>query len=196
MNLPIFLTCIRLVLAPVFLFLYLSYNTIGISPTALPYILLSIVIVAETTDFYDGHFARLYKQVTVLGQVLDPMSDSLYHISLFLTFTQPPVQIPIFLVMVFLYREIMISGLRIICAICGFTLSARRSGKIKSVVQGISIIIVLLLLIPHSLGMMSNETLYIFSTVSVTIAAIYTLLSGADYLYANRAYIAQGLKYL
>lgn len=194
MNLPIYLTCTRLILAPIFLFIYLEHNLLGISSTLLPYILLSIVIVAEVTDYYDGHFARLYKQVTVLGQVLDPMADSLYHITLFLTLTLPPVELPIFLVIIVLYREIMISGLRIICAICGFTLSARKSGKIKSVVQGTSIIITVLLMIPYSLNLISAYTLYLSSTILIAIAASYTVCSGIDYIYANRSYINQGLK--
>jgi CDP-diacylglycerol--glycerol-3-phosphate 3-phosphatidyltransferase len=69
---------------------YLEYETFDISLVTLPYILLFLLGISELSDACDGYFARKYNQVTDLGKILDPMADSIYRISVFLTFTLPP----------------------------------------------------------------------------------------------------------
>src|SRR5205085_953924 len=102
---------------------------------ALPFVLLALVIVAELTDLFDGMAARRRNQVTELGKILDPMADSIFRLSVFLAFTQGIVALPLWLVLLFFYRDSIISMLRTICALRGFTLAARFSGKVKAVVQ-------------------------------------------------------------
>ena len=116
-----------------------------------------------------------------------------HRISVFLTFTLQPVSIPLLLVFIFIYRDSVISTLRTICALKGYALAARFSGKIKAVIQAISAFIILLLMIPHSMGYLTTSTLHIASTWVVSIAAIYALFSGVDYVIANRGYIAKVL---
>lgn len=157
----------------------------------LPYVLLLLLGVSELSDAFDGYFARKYNQVTDLGKILDPMADSIYRTSVFLTFTLPPVQLPMMVIFIFLYRDSVISTLRTICALKGFALAARPSGKLKAAIQGFSAFIVILLLIPYSLGYLSQETLKNASTLIISIAAAYTLISGIDYLFANKHYIAK-----
>ncbi len=155
----------------------------------LPYVLLCLLAVSELSDFCDGFFARRYNQVTDLGKILDPMADSISRISVFLTFTLDPVKLHMLLVFVFLYRDSVVSTLRTICALRGFALAARTSGKIKAVIQGIAAFIVLLLMIPQSLGYISTAELHFWATIAVGVAGIYTLYSGFDYIHANRQYI-------
>lgn len=169
--------------------LYLQYEFFGISFVVLPYILLSILVVSELSDAFDGFLARKLHQVTDLGKLLDPMADSIYRISIFLTFTQPPVSVPLLIVFIFLYRDSVISTLRTICALRGFALAARSSGKIKAIIQAISMLAIVILLIPYSLGVISQRVLWITAVSLVSVSAAYSVLSGVEYLWANRDYV-------
>lgn len=169
----------------------MEHNALGISNILLPYVLLFLLGISELSDAFDGYLARKYNQVTDLGKVLDPMADSISRISVFLTFTLDPVQIPMFLVFIFLYRDSIVSTLRTICALKGFALAARTSGKIKAVIQAIAAFVVLVLMIPYSLGLLSTETLHLAGTSVISIAALYAIYSGIDYISANWQYIAK-----
>jgi CDP-diacylglycerol--glycerol-3-phosphate 3-phosphatidyltransferase len=186
-----YLTFIRIFISPIFLVVYLAHDMLGISSTMLPFVLLFLFSVSELSDAFDGYLARKYNQVTELGKILDPMADSIARISAFLTFTQPPVSLPIPLIFLFIYRDSVVSTLRTICALRGFTLAARISGKVKALIQALAAAIILLLMIPHSMGEISTSTLQIASTWVVAVAGIYTLFSGIDYIYANKFYIAK-----
>lgn len=188
-----YLTFIRIFISPIFLLLYIQHDTFYITNQALPYVLLFLLIASELSDALDGHLARKFNQVTDFGKLLDPMADSIARISILLTFTQPPVNVPLLLIFVFLYRDSVVSTLRTICALKGFALAARPSGKIKAVIQAVVIISIVLLMIPHSLGTLSSWSLQALSTFLVAIAATYTVFSGVEYMYANRHYIRKVL---
>ena len=191
MSFANYLTFIRIFISPIFLFVYLEYEYLNFSLVTLPYLLLFLFGISELSDAFDGYVARKYNEVTDLGKILDPMADSIYRISVFLTFTLPPIRLPMILIFIILYRDSVVSTLRTICALKGFALAARASGKIKAVVQAIAAFIIILLLIPYSLGNMEEEMLHNISTIIVSIVSIYTLFSGVDYIYANREYIAR-----
>jgi len=189
-----YFTLLRIVISPIFLFVYLEHAALGISNLMLPYILLLLMSICEFTDAFDGYLARKFNQVTDLGKILDPMADSIARISYFLTFTLDPVRLPMLLIFVFIYRDSVVSTLRTVCALQGFALAARKSGKIKAVIQAIAAFSVLLMMIPYSLGNISESTLQTASLIAVSIAAIYTLYSAGDYIIANGRFIRQGLQ--
>jgi CDP-diacylglycerol---glycerol-3-phosphate 3-phosphatidyltransferase len=191
LSIPNLLTFFRIFISPIFLLVYLEYEYLGMSLVTLPYVLLFLLGVSELSDACDGYLARKYNQVTDFGKILDPMADSIYRISVFLTFTLPPIRLPMVLIFIFLYRDSVVSTLRTICALKGFALAARMSGKMKAVVQAFAAFLVILLLIPYSLGYLSLETLRSTSTLIVSITAAYTVFSGVDYIIANRSYIAR-----
>ena len=168
----------------------------GIPLAVLPYLLLSLLIVSEFSDLFDGFLARKRNQVTDLGKVLDPMADSITRISLFLTFTQGFVQLPLLVVLVFLYRDFFISTLRTLCALRGVALAARFSGKIKAVIQACAAFLIILLMIPYTAGYLSLQVFQQMSLFAVAAAAIYTALSAGDYFYSNRIYIKKALETL
>lgn len=180
------LTFLRIILSPLFLIFYTWGGYLGISMVALPYVLLGVLTLSELTDAFDGYFARKFGQVTDLGKIIDPMADSISRISCFLTFTMGPINIPLLLVFVFVYRDSMISTLRTICALKGLALSARPSGKIKAIVQAIAIYILVLLMIPYSLNYLSADDLRTISIYIVSLAALYTLYSAFDYFAAHQ----------
>ena len=189
MNIPNYVTLLRIIIIPFFPLIYLKYSFFKIDLLWMPYILLFILAFCELTDLVDGFLARKRNQVTDLGKVMDPMADSITNISVFLTFTQSWIDIPMLLVFVFLYREFFISTLRTICALKGVALAARKSGKIKTLLQAIVSITIVLLLIPFTLGFLSLESLRWTSLGLVSIAAIYSVISAVDYIYANRKYM-------
>ncbi|MCH9617799.1 MAG: CDP-diacylglycerol--glycerol-3-phosphate 3-phosphatidyltransferase [Chlamydiia bacterium] len=183
---PLIITLSRIALCPVFLVIYLFYNKMGIPLMVLPYILLIIVAILELTDIFDGHIARKTGQVTTLGKILDPMADSIVRLSVLLTFTQGLIKLPVLLTLLFVFREIIISTLRTLCALNGHALAARFSGKLKAVIQAIAIIFILLMIIPYSLGYITLASLQITSAWVIGATAFYTILSGLEYLYIHR----------
>lgn len=194
MSVAHYLTSLRILISPLFLMLYCTYKDLGISSITLPWLLLVFIIIAEISDMCDGYLARKYNQVTDLGKILDPMADSIYRISVFLTFTRPPISIPIWIVFAFIYRDTLISGIRTVCALKGFALAARVSGKIKAIIQGVAAILVIVLLILESYGLVSPQELTSYSTMIVGFTAIYALLSSVDYIVANRFYLSKVLQ--
>lgn len=191
MSIANYITFIRIFVSPIFLLVYILHDSFGITSLMLPYILLFLLGVSELSDAFDGYIARKYNQVSDFGKIFDPMADSIARISVMLTFTQPPINLPLPLIFVFLYRDSVTSTLRTICALRGFTLSARFSGKVKAVIQAIASFCILLLMIPQSMGIISQAALQYYSTWIVSLAAVYAVFSGIDYIYANRSYVSK-----
>jgi CDP-diacylglycerol--glycerol-3-phosphate 3-phosphatidyltransferase len=145
--------------------------------------------VSELSDAFDGYLARKFHQVTDLGKILDPMADSIYRISVFLTFTRPPVNLPLLLVFLFLYRDSVISTLRTICALRGFALAARVSGKIKAIIQAFAAFFILLMMILYAYEIIPQVILTKSAIAVTSLAVVYSLYSGIEYLFANREYV-------
>ncbi|MBI2742545.1 MAG: CDP-alcohol phosphatidyltransferase family protein [Chlamydiales bacterium] len=186
-------TLVRILLSPLFLIIYLYHQDLGISLILLPYILILIQGISELSDLFDGFFARRKNEVTELGKLLDPMADSIFRLSVFLTFTQGIVQLPLILVLFFFYRDSIISTLRTLCALRGVALGARLSGKIKAVLQASVTLLILILMIFYSLGHIDLHLFQKISMISVLIVCLYTISSGIEYIYANRSYIQKAL---
>lgn len=189
MSLPNWITFFRLFVSPIFLLLYLEHDFFGISIKVLPYVLIFLLAVSEFSDAFDGFVARKLNLVSDLGKILDPMADSIYRISVFLTFTQGPIQLPLLLIFVFIYRDTVINSLRTLCALRGFALAARKSGKIKAILQAIVAFFILILFAFYVQGQISLENLRSWSFWSTFVICVYTVFSGVDYIYANRDYV-------
>ena len=189
MNLAHYFTLLRICISPFFPILYLQHDAFGIPLTAVPYILLSLLVISEFSDVFDGVLARRRNEVTDLGKVLDPMADSITHISLFLTFTQSFVGLPMLLVLVFLYRDLFISTLRTLCALKGVALAARASGKLKAIIQASAAFLIIFLMFPYTAGLLPLAIFQQISLFATLIAALYTVASMGDYIWANRSYI-------
>ncbi len=184
-----YFTFLRILIIPFFPLVYLEYEKLGIGPTKMPYVLLGILFICALSDLVDGFIARKRNEVSDLGKILDPMADSITNIIVFFTFTQGWVSIPLLLVFVFIYREFIISTLRTVCALKGCALAARKSGKIKTILQiGVNFFIVFALVV-FTQGLVSIEDLRLWSFYAVAIAAFYSVFSAIDYLYSNRIYL-------
>ena len=188
MNLPNYLTLSRLLISPLFMLFYLERDFFGLSAQSLPVVLLILIAISELSDFLDGYFARRWNQITPLGKILDPVADTITHLTAFLSFTEAPIRLPIWLVFIFLYRDIVVSTLRTLCALQGHALAARSSGKLKAVLQGLTICAILVMMLLEAHGYMSLSLMQQLSTVFASVTALYTLTSCIDYIYANRSY--------
>ncbi len=197
MNIAHYFTFLRVFLIPLFPLLYLHYDWFGLSFIAMPYALLLLLLICEASDVIDGFLARRKKIVSDLGKIIDPMADVITHISVFFTFTQGIIDAPLLIVFVLLYRELVISALRTLCALKQVALAARKSGKIKAVFQAIVSFLIVILMIPYSLDKISLKFLQNSSLVLLGLAAIFSALTAVDYFAANWSYlkaVVQGKK--
>jgi len=167
-NLPNFLTLMRIFLIPVFAIFLLIRIPYG------DYIAASIFIIAALTDSLDGYLARKWKQVTKLGIILDPIADKLLITAALIILVELN-QIPGWIAIVIIGREFAVSGLRSFKAQEGIIIPASKLGKIKTISQIIAVVLIIL------------KDVYL-SFVSLPIgewamyaAVIITILSGLQY---------------
>lgn len=191
---PHYFTLLRILIAPLFPLLYYKHAMFGIPALLLPFILLFLLFIGECSDLFDGFIARRRNLVTDLGKVLDPLADTIMRITIFFTFTGGMIGLPLVLAFIFLYREFFMHALRLICALKGFALAARKSGKIKAVLQAVTTFTILTLMALHTWGYLSLTMLQDLSFGIVLTAALYSVASFFDYLYANRAYVKKALQ--
>jgi CDP-diacylglycerol---glycerol-3-phosphate 3-phosphatidyltransferase len=134
------LTAARLPLAPLAVVLLLSDSVAGIIGAAV----LSLVL--EITDLMDGRIARSYGQVSAFGKLFDPFSDAFCRFTLFLGLYAMGVA-DLWMILVIFYRDSSISFIRSVAAVRNVVVSARTSGKVKAVVQGVGTQIVFVALV-------------------------------------------------
>src|SRR5947207_10612373 len=105
----------------------------------------ALFIAASSTDGIDGYIARRRGQITTMGILLDPLADKLLIAAAFVTLVQfNPRLVPAWIAVVIIGREFLVSGLRSIAASEGFTIEASDLGKVKMVVQIVSVVAVIL----------------------------------------------------
>ncbi|MGN1350531.1 MAG: CDP-diacylglycerol--glycerol-3-phosphate 3-phosphatidyltransferase [Anaerovoracaceae bacterium] len=171
MNLPNKLTTLRILLVPVFIFVYLMTGNGWISA--------AIFIVASFTDYLDGHLARKMNLVTNYGKIMDPLADKLLVTSALVCMVQTTL-VPAWMVIVILAREFAITGLRAVAASEGIVIAAAWSGKVKTVTQMLAIVFLLM-------GNWPFEYLHLpFDRMMLWIAVIMTIYSGVEYIWKSR----------
>lgn len=188
MNIAHYLTFLRIIIIPFFPLIYLYPFFFSIPEKIVPIFLLIILLICELSDLIDGILARKKNQVTDVGKIIDPMADVITHISVFLTFTQKMVSLPLMLVFILLYRELIISALRTICALRGFALAARKSGKIKAFLQACLSFFIVILLFFYNYGLISLNALRNTSLFALIIVVLYSVFTALEYFYANRKF--------
>src|SRR6266513_4611737 len=105
----------------------------------------ALFIAASITDGLDGYLARKRGQVTTIGMLLDPLADKLMIAAAFIALVEfNPRIVPAWIAVIIIGREFLVSGLRAIAASEGFTIEASDLGKLKMVVQIVSVVAVIL----------------------------------------------------
>lgn len=176
LNLPNKLTIIRIVLTPVFLFLFFAefipFNYI---------FALIVFAVAAITDFADGKIARSRNIITNFGKIADPIADKILTTTTLLCFMQKNL-CSIWVILLILTREFVVSAIRITAASQGSVIPANIYGKIKTIMQMVfSVIIILLIALQGAIGF-TIPHFEIISAVMMWILAVITLVSGVIYI--------------
>ena len=105
----------------------------------------AVFVLASITDGLDGYLARKRGQVTTMGMLLDPLADKLMITAAFITLVQVnPHIVSAWVAVLIIGREFLVSGLRSIAASEGFTIQASDLGKMKMVVQIVSVVAAIL----------------------------------------------------
>ena len=131
-NIPNRLTIIRVILVPIFVFLYLNSSLVPAPFNR--YAALAIFALASFTDYLDGFLARKWGLVSNFGKFMDPLADKLLVCAALICFVQDG-SLPAWIVIILIGREFIISGFRLVAASDGIVIAAGIWGKCKTVIQ-------------------------------------------------------------
>ena len=176
MNLPNSLTVSRIFLVPLLVVVLLTKFE-GRQILGVPKEIVGAAIfgLASLTDWADGYFARRRKQITPLGQMIDPLADKLLTLAAFVSLVQLDLA-PAWMVAVILGREFAITALRSIAYARGVAIPASPLGKVKMVAQ---VVAILALILAH--GQMRQFYLDRVGEAALWVVVVTALLSAADY---------------
>jgi len=144
----------------------------------------ALFITASITDGLDGYLARRRGQITTLGMLLDPLADKLMVTAAFiLLVAYNPRVMPPWIAVLVIGREFLVSGLRAIAASEGFTIEASEIGKLKTVIQIVSVVAAIL---NHRWDEWDFGGPFVVGVHLIAVTAIYwmatvSIISAADY---------------
>ena len=178
MNLPNKLTVARIVMT-IFMIVFLLLHG-----TACAWISLVLFCAAALTDWFDGRIARARRLVTSFGKFMDPLADKILNYSAMILLI-PEGLIPAVALVLILFREFVVSGIRQAGAEQGVVIAANIWGKIKTLFQDISLVVILLL---RAVGVSFLAPL---SSVLIWICAALTIVSGVIYVVQNASVLKE-----
>jgi CDP-diacylglycerol---glycerol-3-phosphate 3-phosphatidyltransferase len=180
MNLPNTLTVVRIFLVPLLVVVLLTkferQLILGIPKEVVG---AAIFGLASFTDWLDGYLARRRRQVTALGQMMDPIADKLLTSAAFISLVQMDLA-PAWMVAVIIGRELAVTGLRGLASTRGAGFPASPLGKLKMVSQVVAILLLLL-------GANRRQPFFFLGQIALWVVVITALLSAVAYY---RAYAA------
>lgn len=187
MLLPNQLTILRIILTPVFLFLFLSDSSL------LKQISLGVFFIAAITDWYDGWLARKFNYITNWGKFMDPLADKILTSAAFLAFGFLGV-LKFWMIILVIVRDFLVTGIRMLADHKGETMPTSLIAKWKTFLQMVFIYYLLIIYTLQTVetiykdnenifSILMNETFVYYSMLIITIITVFT---GITYLYANR----------
>jgi len=183
MNLPNSITMSRIIMIPLFLWI-LSPHFPWQGPHGTQEIVASILFVlASITDGLDGYLARKRGQITTIGVLLDPIADKIMVTTAFVALVAyNPEVVKVWIVVVIIGREFLISGLRSIASSEGFTITASELGKLKTVVQIVAVVSAIL---AHrwdhwQIGLIAIPVKW-YAIAAIYFAVLVAVISAVDY---------------
>jgi CDP-diacylglycerol---glycerol-3-phosphate 3-phosphatidyltransferase len=179
LNAPNLMTIGRVACIPVFLALLAYENRRNSFLAALVFAL------AAASDWFDGWLARVSNKVTTMGKFLDPLADKIIVLSALVMLLRLG-RVPVWVVVLILARELLISGLRTIAISEGLVISASRGGKWKTSLQ-LSGIIALMVHYHFPIDYLFGTVMTDFHAVGLTllyISLVPGMVSAVDYMRA------------
>jgi CDP-diacylglycerol--glycerol-3-phosphate 3-phosphatidyltransferase len=178
MNLPNSLTVTRIFLVPLLVVVLLTKFE-GRQILGVPKEIVGAAIfgLASLTDWLDGYLARRRKQVTALGQVIDPLADKLLISAALISLVQLDLATA-WMVAIIIGREFAVTGLRSLAYARGLVIPASPLGKIKMVAE----VVAILALILSQVGAVGERNgLYVLGQAALWVVVVAALASAADY---------------
>ncbi|WP_126993393.1 CDP-diacylglycerol--glycerol-3-phosphate 3-phosphatidyltransferase [Thermosipho globiformans] len=169
MNVPNFITWARVVLTAIIVFLLLN----GFYLSA-----FILFLIASISDYFDGYFARKLNQVTNFGKIFDQMSDKILITSILIVFVQLGL-VPAWILVVIVFRDTLVSTVRMAAAYGNKVIAANYFGKLKTVSQMVWTIGIFLQLV-------GLESLAIFNVLLSYLVVFLTVVSGLVYMVQNK----------
>jgi CDP-diacylglycerol--glycerol-3-phosphate 3-phosphatidyltransferase len=177
MNLPNKITLFRVFMIPIFLvFLLIPEMPYG------RYIAAGIFIIAALSDLLDGYIARKHNLVTNFGKFMDPLADKLLVSSALICFVELGL-LQAWIVVIIIAREFIISGFRLIASDNGIVIAAGWWGKIKTNVQMIMSVMLIVNLDSPFMNVLEQITVYL--------AVALTVISLVDYMIKNKSVLKE-----
>lgn len=168
MNTPNKLTVGRMILVPFLVVFMLT----GWGGEWNRYISAVIFIVASVTDWFDGYLARKNHLVTNFGKFMDPLADKLLVCSALICFIELG-KLPVWIVIIIIAREFIISGFRLIAAENGVVIAANYWGKFKTVSQ---MVMIILLILDFDGAFDVIETIFVWLSLALTVISLLTYI--------------------
>ncbi|MBP8082161.1 MAG: CDP-diacylglycerol--glycerol-3-phosphate 3-phosphatidyltransferase [Spirochaetes bacterium] len=181
---PNLISLLRIFLMP--LFLYLIFQP----ERSMKFAALIVFSIASLTDFFDGWSARKLKQESELGKFLDPLADKVLVISTLVAFLMIDYLIPLWMIIIIIGRDILVTVMRYIAVKKGMSIRTSRFGKIKTAFQMISILVIIMIFIVRGSNMtvpeelMKGHYLTLIPAYSVTVSDMHDkwLIAGPYWL--------------
>ena len=184
MNLPNALTLGRIFLVPLLVVVLLTkFEGRHIFGVPEEFVGAAIFGVAALTDWLDGYLARRRKQITTLGQLMDPLADKLLITAALVSLVQMDLA-PAWMVAVILGREFAVTVLRSVAHARGVVISASPLGKFKMASQVVAILLLIL-------GRDHRE-LFVLGQIALWVAVVTAVGSGVDYYRRFNHVLARG----
>lgn len=185
MNVPNKLTLLRIALVPlialIYIFPYAQFQIVipefqigFVSLRLTNIIVLVLFALASFTDFLDGYLARKNNLVTSLGKFMDPIADKLLVNTMLILFAASSIM-PVVPVLIMIWRDVIVDGLRMNASSKGVVVAAGMLGKIKTVTQMTAILLFLLNNLPFELMRFPLADFFLW------LATIVSVISGISY---------------
>jgi CDP-diacylglycerol--glycerol-3-phosphate 3-phosphatidyltransferase len=187
MTIPNQLTVTRIILTPIFAFLFLSGDKTFNQAS------LFVFLIAALTDWYDGWLARKYNYISELGKFLDPLADKILTSTAFFAFVYAGL-LNFWMVLIIVVRDLIITLLRVYGQYKKRTFSTSLFAKLKTSVQMIFLYYLLVVYVGiekelfkfidrNWSNLLLNKDFIYYTMIFITTITVYT---GIEYLYTNR----------
>lgn len=188
MNLPNKISMIRILIIPLMVVTYYlvlpTYNWYDNHYYLFMAILPGLFVIASLTDFLDGYIARKYHLVTTFGKFIDPLADKLLVMTALLLLSVDGI-IPVWIVVIILSREFIVTGIRLVAAPTGKVIAASKLGKYKTATTMVALVLLLMYRI--------DDVFVTYGMILLYVGLALTVISGIEYFYKNRHIIAESI---
>ena len=183
LNLPNFITLVRILLIPVFVMLFFT-------PTPNRSLSAAVIfVIAAVTDLLDGYIARRTGQITKLGKLLDPIADKLLVLSALILLVNID-RVSALVAILVIAREVAVTGIRAIAAGEGMIIAAETTGKYKMALQ----VVAITMLILEGTALSEWGNLHLAGSVTLYLSLVLGYVSGGVYVWSFwKQVIAKGL---